>query len=60
MLWIKEREEAKVCKAIVVMMNRFAKCKETDKMVIGFEKAMNLNNICYRNLHVQYDLHSGP
>ena len=60
MLWIEEREEAKVCGPIVAMMNRFAKCNETDKLMIGFEKAMNLNNICYKNLHIQYDLQLAP
>ena len=60
MIWIKERKESKVSGTIVAMMNKFAKCNETDELTNGFKVAMNLNNICYRNLHVQYDLQLAP
>ena len=61
MLWIiKERKEAEVSGTTEAMMNRFAKCNETDDWTICFEEAINLNNICYKNLHIQYDLQLAP
>ena len=48
MLWIKERKRAKVSETTEAMVTT------------GLEVTINLNSICYNNLHIQYDLQSAP